>query len=249
MILDEFPNYDITQDGKVFSLNYNNTNEKRELVNKINKTGYAVVGITNSKGKRQFIGVHRLVAKAYLPTTDESLQVNHIDGDKLNNTVSNLEWCTAQHNIRHSFDTGLNTGHKSNVNGNYQGEDVVHAKLTENDVINIRSRYANGEKVNDLAKEYGLSSFAMNAAISKTSKVRTWTHLPYPEYELVGQKRQARTVEQYTLDGKLVGEFSSIKDAAKALGKHHSNISKCCNGKVNSAYGFVWKFKQQEKDK
>lgn len=248
MILEEFPNYDITQDGRVFSLNYNNTKEKKELVNKVNNSGYAVVGITNSKGKRQFIGVHRLVAKAYIKG-DDSLDVNHIDGVKLNNNVSNLEWCTKQENIRHSFDTGLNKGHKSNVNGNYQGEDVIHSKLTEEDVLSIRERYSKGESVINLAKEYGLSSFAMNAAISKTAKVRTWVHLPYPEYSNVGQDRQSKSVLQCTKEGEIIEEYDSIKDAAKALGKHHSNISKCCNGKVNSAYGFVWKFKQQEKDK
>ena len=51
--------------------------------------------------------VHRLVAEAFVPTDDESLTVNHIDGDKFNNRVENLEWMSLPDNIRHGFNSGL----------------------------------------------------------------------------------------------------------------------------------------------
>jgi hypothetical protein len=51
--------------------------------------------------------VHRLVAKAFIPNPNSYPQVNHIDGNKLNNTVDNLEWCSCSMNIKHSYDTNL----------------------------------------------------------------------------------------------------------------------------------------------
>lgn len=68
--------------------------------------GYQRVRVTVNREKMTF-KVHREVARAFLPNPDDKPQVNHIDGNKDNNAVENLEWVTNRENARHAFDTGL----------------------------------------------------------------------------------------------------------------------------------------------
>lgn len=71
-----------------------------------NRKGYMKVALRkNNKSYEKF--VHRLVAEAFMPIEDETLQVNHMDTNKENNTLNNLEWCTCKENIRHAYINGL----------------------------------------------------------------------------------------------------------------------------------------------
>lgn len=82
------------------------------------------------KNDSKYCRIHRLVAQAFLPHSDDSLQVNHIDGNKFNNCKENLEWCTDRYNIQHSIDSGLR---KSPPKGVYRGP--VHVKCDQTNQI------------------------------------------------------------------------------------------------------------------
>lgn len=78
----------------------------KTLKQKIDKYGYLQITLTND-GIRKSFAVHRLVAMAYIQNTDAKETVNHIDGKKVNNHVSNLEWATQKEQKTHSIKTGL----------------------------------------------------------------------------------------------------------------------------------------------
>ena len=73
-------------------------------------SGYLCLKLHDATGKRSGHLVHRLVATAFLD--NPKTEVNHIDGNKHNNTLTNLEWCTRSENIRHALDTGLTVYNK-----------------------------------------------------------------------------------------------------------------------------------------
>lgn len=93
-------NYEVSNTGKV-------RNKSNGRLLKGNHTkGYRYV-VLSGKGYQKCPKVHRLVAEAFIPNPDNHICINHIDGVKTNNHVSNLEWCTYQHNSLHSFRLGL----------------------------------------------------------------------------------------------------------------------------------------------
>ena len=99
--------YQISNTGKVKSLNYKSKkNYHRELVLDINRYGYAQVHLSKN-GHKKVYTVHRLVAKTFIPNPDNFPVINHIDGNKLNNIVSNLEWCTSSYNTKHAIKNNL----------------------------------------------------------------------------------------------------------------------------------------------
>lgn len=88
--------YQVSNMGRVKSLNYNHTGKEKIMKAKKDK-GYLRVQLYKD-GKPKFYSVHRLVATSFLPNPNNLSQVNHIDEDKSNNIVDNLEWCSAKYN-------------------------------------------------------------------------------------------------------------------------------------------------------
>lgn len=105
----KYHNYDIYEDGRVYSHFV-----KRFLKPDVLKDGYHQITLSLD-GVRVRMKLHRLVAMLFNPNENmESLQINHIDGDKSNNHYTNLEWCTAYENNKHARETGLNNVSESN---------------------------------------------------------------------------------------------------------------------------------------
>lgn len=125
---------------------------------------FAYIEELTGKKKRLSRLVHRLVATAFIENPNNYSEVNHKDGDKENNSVDNLEWCTHQENIKHAWETGLSKNSNKGVNN---GRHV----LNECDVLKIREAYNKGETRYSLAKRFG----AGWTTIDHVVKGRTWS--------------------------------------------------------------------------
>jgi len=116
--------YSITSDGIVYSFKYG---RKKALSQGLSgKNGYRIVSLCSKKGKMKI--VHRLVAQAFVPNPENKPQVNHEDGNKLNNNAWNLSWTTAIENINHAINNGLI---------NQRKEQNPSAKLSQSDISKI----------------------------------------------------------------------------------------------------------------
>lgn len=108
----EYPNYEISNYGRVRSLKYYSNVHKKYYVRvlilkeKTNRYGYKMITLSNENGRKCFT-IHRLVAKAFIDNKSNYNEVNHIDGNKSNNKFNNLEWCTRRDNILHAYKLGL----------------------------------------------------------------------------------------------------------------------------------------------
>lgn len=103
--------YMVSNKGRVISLDYQNTKTKKVLTPVKHHSGYLFVHL----GKDKIRLVHVLVAKAFIPNPLQKACVNHIDGDKSNNCVENLEWVTHKENMEHAIRTGLRDPRKNNA--------------------------------------------------------------------------------------------------------------------------------------
>jgi hypothetical protein len=151
----EYNSYKISNHGRI-------KNSKDKILNPYNISGYKVIQLS-SDGKTKNLKMHRLVAMAFIPNPNNYSIVNHIDENKVNNHISNLEWVTSSQNIKHS---------------------IKESRLE-----------ANGKKV-----------------------------------------------QQISIDGKFIKEWSYIAKAGKELGISAKTISSVCRGIGQTAGGYKWKF-------
>lgn len=113
----------------------------------IANNGYPTIAPKFGDSRKKLL-VHRLVAKAFVPGYFDGATVNHIDGDKTNNTAGNLEWTTRADNTAHQWVTGL---------VNIRGERHPSAKLSNSDVGKVRSMFADGVSQAEIARQFAVS--------------------------------------------------------------------------------------------
>jgi hypothetical protein len=144
---------------------YNNITTRPESESKksIDTCGYYQVWLSkNGRGKHYL--VHRLIAKAFLDNPENKKDVNHKNGNKLDNVLDNLEWATRSENIIHAF--------KNNLKKPSSGSKHGMSRLKEDDVLKIRELVGKHTKL-ELAEMFGVGRRNINNIVN----YKSWTHI------------------------------------------------------------------------
>lgn len=225
-----FENYKVSNTGKVYSL------DKSKVMKpwKIN-SGYQAIALVD-KGISKRMLVHRLVALNFIDNPLNKPQVNHIDGDKLNNSVDNLEWTTASENINHNKVLGrLDTHTAREALNKVQTKAVNQLDIATGKVI------ATYNTISEASKSTG----SQNGKITMVCQGKRNSHNGY-RWEYVNKGHLNTQVK--TKIKRVVNEtgeetiYSSMSEASRALGKDPSTFTSHFKKKGNpfSMWGSTW---------
>jgi hypothetical protein len=124
-----FERFEVSTDGQM-----RNANTKNIYKTFVNPNGYEQICVSlGSRNKKKIFKIHKAIAETFVPNPYNKPEVNHEDGNKLNNNVNNLAWATGSENTQHAYDNGLANA--------LCGIDNPCAKLTKEDVMYIREYY------------------------------------------------------------------------------------------------------------
>lgn len=146
--------YYVSEEGNIYRYG--------KVVGHENAYGYISCRVYFNDGTSKLQGVHRWVAEAFIPNPDNKPFVNHIDADKKNNCVSNLEWVTNLENIKHAVSLGLHS----------RGEEVWNA-ISEADATRVCELLEQGIRLCDIAKLTSVSYSVVKHIYNRHS----WTHI------------------------------------------------------------------------
>lgn len=221
--------YYITEEGQCYNSNTGKYLKGQENV----KNGYFSYNLTMPNGDKKRCYAHRLVAEAYLPKDDiNKNQVNHIDGNKLNNAINNLEWVSQSENQQHAIKNEL------------KKVQHIFCFTPEKKLV---AEYKNIEEASCAVK---ISQSIISQEINKEIKTLSGGFYWSKENVLKDVKNYTNTgrvkiVYQYDLNGRFIMEYPSTGIAARAIGaSNSSHIGECCRGKIKSYKGYIWKYKE-----
>lgn len=227
-LINNYTHHTLTKDGVV-------TNTKTGTVKSIwlAKTGYFCVDIhEDGKAKKHYL--HRLLAESYIPNPENKRTVNHIDGNKQNNDLSNLEWASDSENISHAYQNNLN--HCSTK------------KVTDQALEEILTLFLQGNSLTYLTAFYPFSLGTLSTYIGKyaenVGKAEEFKKAKEKQKNARASKALHKTYTVNMIDvntGSVLNTFYSLKQAMEYLGKTTSGpISNVLSGRQKTAYGYFW---------
>lgn len=233
----EFENkYLISSHGRILGIGIYNTCKKGELIKqhkKHGRNGYMQVRLYDG-GRARTIETHTLVAKAFIPNPSNLPMINHIDENKANNHVDNLEWCTNKYNIRYSNTKKVDVYTKD---GKFIEtlDAIVDAEAKYNIPTSNISRCCLSKDgvTRGFQFRYHGSPFVPKPPVSIRTEKRRHNGIKPKEFYYV-------SVDEYTTDGLYIKTWEKVSLASQKYNIPTTNISKCCKGSIKTICGRIF---------
>lgn len=197
--------------------------------------------ITNNKPKHFLI--NRLVALAFVEGYAPGLVVNHINEDVTDNRAVNLEWCNQDYNLHFGTRTERMARHfmKPILQCSKSGE-----VLAEFPSLKAAAEYVGVSpgSISDAITGRSYTSAGYEWRLKKEGEIVVISDIEQSREHKAIPRKPASIVQQFTKDNRLVAEYASSHKAATVLNISASNIRNCCNGRIPTAYGYIWKYKK-----
>lgn len=221
--------YSVSNTGEIFSYRSNS------IIRQQDSFGYKSVALYDKEGKCKRYRVHRVVAQTFLPNPNNLPQVNHIDSNKNNNSVCNLEWCTSKQNTNHAI--------KEN---NYFY--AAHISKKQKPVYSLDREGNILEKYNTVAeasRKLGVSRKMVYYLLGSGKRTKKGLLL-YSEREIkklvVSKKDIRRKIMQKDNRGNVVARFNSVTEASRTNNIARSAVSNNLNGYTKLCGGFKYEY-------
>lgn len=239
-------NYCVTKDGDIYSLHSKRLLKPYKSIDKAG--GYLVMHLVDDVGKKRTLKVHRLVALMFIDEVAGKTQVNHIDGNKLNNCFENLEWVSPSENSKHAMKNNLRDPLKSNPNIKVLDEskiilnDLDKGKVIYNsdDVHTICELLEEGYRLCDVCRMTGFNANAVK-------NIKNNNILKYSEIVLTYDFSKLRKFELTSPDNvisicKLIQKGMTNYAISEELGVGRKVVEKIRNRKTYTKLtkDFVW---------
>lgn len=242
-----FSQYCITKGGEVYSLKIN-----RWVKKQVSNNGYYVVSMGSDSGIRYRKKVHRLLLEVFETIGNpKEMFCNHKDGNKLNNNLSNLEWCTPLENSQHAHKNNLVGANFTNEHTtlpkdfeiNYYDEDDLISSRKEIDLELIHTIYQklqDGYRICDLSKMIGVKDYTIKSLINKPNKEMKEI---LKGYDLTKRFKPNLTSNETVIKAcELLVKGETPYAIAKKLGTSHTTICRIKNRDTHRIIGATYEW-------
>ncbi|MCD8210460.1 MAG: HNH endonuclease [Prevotella sp.] len=221
---DKETDYSVSTEGEV------RRDSTNHILSQSYQQDYKFVTLTIDK-KQKRMRVHRLVAETFMQNPENKPYVNHIDGNRSNNNIDNLEWVTPAENVQHAVNIGLIKGSRAKA--------VIQYNLNGDRMMIFSS-------ATEAAEETGSSQSKITMCCQKKRETANGYQWRYADgvqdvVKVEDKHITGKKVAQCDEDWNILNIYPSFREAARAVNGTSSAISRVCSGTNIRHKGFKWK--------